>query len=62
MVVFISFLEMRRRRSENIAATSRRSSVVTLQCRDVWSTEGKVKEQLYVAMLRRCNVSAIPTS
>ena len=44
MVVFKSFLEIRRRRSENPATTSRRASIVTLQRRDVWSTTVKVKE------------------
>ena len=49
-VVFRSFLEMQRRRRENPAATSRRSSIVTLQRRDVWSKAVKVKERPNVAM------------
>ena len=52
MVVFRSFLEMRRR-SEDPAATSQRSSVVTLQRRDVWSAEVKVKEQPNIATFPR---------
>ena len=44
-VVFRSFLEMQRRRTENAAAMLRRSSIVTLQRRNVWSTSVKVKER-----------------
>ena len=53
MMVFKRFLEMQRRRSENPAATLRRSSVVTLQRHDVWSIAVKVKEQHNVATFMR---------
>ena len=54
MVVFRSFLEIQRRRSEDPAVgTLRRSSVLTLQRRNVWLTEVKVKERLNVATFPR---------
>ena len=62
MVVFRSFLEMQSRRSENPTATSRHSSVVMLQRRDVRSIVVKVKEQPNVATFQRRDVSAIPAS
>ena len=49
MVVFRSFLEMRRRNT-------------TFQRLDVWSTEVKVKEKLNIVTLRRHDVSATPAS
>ena len=49
MVVFKNFLEMQRRISEVPAETSQRSNIVTLQRRNIWSTEVKVKEQLNIA-------------
>ena len=52
-VVFRSFLEMQRRRSENPAATSRCSSVVMLRCCDIWSTAVKVKKRPNVATFPR---------
>ena len=52
MVVFRSFMEIRRRRSGNPAATSRCSSVVMLQRRDIWSTVVKVKERPNIVTLR----------
>ena len=52
-VVFRSFLEIQRRRSENPTATSRCSSVVTLQHCDVWSTTVKIKERPNVATFLR---------
>ena len=45
MVVFRSFLEMRRRSEDPC------SNVTTCQCRDVWSTEVKVKERHNVPTL-----------
>ena len=51
MVIFRSLMGIQR--SGNLAATSRRSSVVTSQHRDVWSTEEKVKERPNVATFQR---------
>ena len=61
-VVLRRILELQRRRSENPVATSRRSSVMTLQCRDVLSTAIKVKERLnrHVPTSRGCNVATFP--
>ena len=52
-VVFKIILELKRRKRRKLAATSRHSSVVTSQRRNVWSIEEKVNKGPNVAMSSR---------
>ena len=55
-MVFEIILELKRRRRK-LAATSRRSNVLTSQRRDVWSIEEKVNERPNITTSQRHDVS-----